>query len=80
MLSCRLAPVTATFSGRPPASTSRWCLLLAPTQLPPYEDAIAPSGLVKYAHGGTDPDHSDHRALRTAMQAVAVKDASGRWR
>jgi putative restriction endonuclease len=40
----------------------------APNQLPPYEDAIAPGGLVKYAYRGTDPNHSDNRALRTAMQ------------
>ncbi len=40
----------------------------APNQLPPYEDAIAPGGLVKYAYRGTDPGHSDNRALRTAMQ------------
>ena len=33
-----------------------------------YEDAIAPGGLVKYAYRGTDPNHSDNRALRTAMQ------------
>ncbi|WP_137159773.1 HNH endonuclease [Blastococcus sp. CCUG 61487] len=39
-----------------------------PSQLPPYEDAIAPGGLVKYAYRGTDPNHSDNRALRTAMQ------------
>src|SRR3954452_24172355 len=40
----------------------------APNQMPPYEDAIAPGGLVKYAYRGTDPNHSDNRALRTAMQ------------
>lgn len=40
----------------------------APNQMPPYEDAIAPGGLVKYAYRGTDPRHSDNRALRTAMQ------------
>ncbi|MBN1093332.1 HNH endonuclease [Blastococcus sp. TML/M2B] len=40
----------------------------APNQLPPYEDAIAPGGLVKYAYRGTDPDHSDNRALRRALQ------------
>ncbi|MFD2093999.1 HNH endonuclease [Blastococcus deserti] len=40
----------------------------APNQPPPYEDAIAPGGLVKYAYRGTDSNHSDNRALRTAMQ------------
>lgn len=40
----------------------------APNQLPPYEDAIAPGGLVKYAYRGTDPNHSDNRALRAAMK------------
>ncbi len=40
----------------------------APNQPPPYEDAIAPGGLVKYAYRGTDPNHSDNRALRAAMQ------------
>ncbi|HEY4630882.1 MAG TPA: hypothetical protein VIG96_06235, partial [Blastococcus sp.] len=40
----------------------------APNQMPPYEDAIAPGGLVKYAYRGTDPNHSDNRSLRTAMQ------------
>src|SRR3712207_2310237 len=40
----------------------------APNQMPPYEDAIAPGGLVQYAYRGTDPNRSDNRALRTAMQ------------
>jgi putative restriction endonuclease len=40
----------------------------APHQPPPYDDDIAPGGLVKYAYRGTDPDHSDNRALRTAMR------------
>ncbi|MDP9459861.1 MAG: HNH endonuclease [Actinomycetota bacterium] len=40
----------------------------APNQLPPYADDIAPGGLVKYAYRGTDPQHSDNRALRLAMQ------------
>ncbi|HEX2574786.1 MAG TPA: HNH endonuclease, partial [Aquihabitans sp.] len=39
----------------------------APNAPPPYEDAIAPGGLVRYAYRGTDPEHSDNRALRTAM-------------
>ena len=40
----------------------------ATDRMPPYEDAIAPGGLVKYAYRGTDPGHSDNRALRTAMR------------
>lgn len=40
----------------------------APNQLPPYQDDIATGGLIKYAYRGTDPNHSDNRALRTAMQ------------
>jgi putative restriction endonuclease len=40
----------------------------APNQLPPYEDDIATGGLIKYAHRGTDPNHSDNRALRAAMR------------
>jgi putative restriction endonuclease len=39
----------------------------APNQLPPYQDDIAVGGLIKYAYRGTDPGHSDNRALRTAM-------------
>lgn len=40
----------------------------APDQLPPYQDDIATGGLIRYAYRGTDPNHSDNRALRTAMQ------------
>lgn len=40
----------------------------APNQLPPYADDIAPGGLVTYAYRGTDPQHSDNRALRVAMK------------
>jgi putative restriction endonuclease len=40
----------------------------APNQPPPYEDDISSSGLVQYAYRGTDPQHSDNRALRVAMQ------------
>jgi putative restriction endonuclease len=39
----------------------------APNQLPPYEDDISAGGLVKYAYRGIDPQHSDNRALRTAL-------------
>jgi putative restriction endonuclease len=40
----------------------------APDQLPPYADDISAGGLVKYAYRGTDPNHSDNRALRAAMR------------
>lgn len=40
----------------------------APNQMPPYQDDIATGGLIKYAYRGTDPNHSDNRALRTAMR------------
>jgi putative restriction endonuclease len=40
----------------------------APNQMPPYQDDIATGGLIKYAYRGTDPEHSDNRALRIAMQ------------
>ncbi|WP_299959124.1 HNH endonuclease [uncultured Modestobacter sp.] len=40
----------------------------APNQMPPYQDDIAAGGLIKYAYRGTDSNHSDNRALRTAMQ------------
>ena len=40
----------------------------APNQMPPYEDDISTGGLVKYAYRGTDPQLSDNRALRVAMQ------------
>src|SRR3954467_13980399 len=40
----------------------------APNQPPPYEDDISAGGLVKYASRGTDPQHSDNRALRTALE------------
>lgn len=40
----------------------------APNQLPPYADDLAVGGYVKYAYRGTDPQHSDNRALRVAMR------------
>src|SRR3954468_9234050 len=40
----------------------------APNQLPPYQDDISTGGLLKYAYRGTDGNHSDNRALRTAMR------------
>lgn len=34
----------------------------------PYEDAVGPDGLIRYKYRGTDPDHSENRALRMAMR------------
>lgn len=38
-----------------------------PNRPPPYEDLIGDDGLVRYLYRGTDPEHSDNRALRQAM-------------
>lgn len=40
-----------------------------PDRQPPYADDIAADGLIRYKYRGTDPQHSDNRALRTAMAA-----------
>ena len=34
----------------------------------PYEDAVGPDGLIRYKYRGTDPEHSENRALRVAME------------
>lgn len=39
----------------------------APNEQPPYADALGPEGMVRYKYRGTDPNHSDNRALRQAM-------------
>jgi putative restriction endonuclease len=39
-----------------------------PNELPPYEDDLGVDGLVRYKYRGTDPNHSDNRALREAMR------------
>lgn len=39
-----------------------------PNELPPYEDDLGSDGLVRYKYRGTDPNHSDNRALRAAMR------------
>jgi len=39
-----------------------------PSELPPYEDDIGTDGFVRYKFRGTDPNHSDNRALREAMR------------
>lgn len=39
-----------------------------PSELPPYEDDLGADGMVRYKYRGTDPDHSDNRALREAMR------------
>lgn len=42
-----------------------------PSQPPPYADDLGADGLVRYKWRGTDPQHSDNRALRLAMQRGA---------
>ena len=34
----------------------------------PYDDAFGPNDLLRYRYRGTDPDHTDNRSLRFAMQ------------
>jgi len=36
----------------------------------PYEDAVGHDGLIRYKYRGTDPDHSENRALRAAMHGA----------
>lgn len=38
-----------------------------PNRPPPYEDLMGDDGFVRYRYRGTDPEHSDNRALREAM-------------
>jgi putative restriction endonuclease len=38
-----------------------------PDQPPPYEDDLGVDGYVRYKYRGTDPNHSDNRALREAL-------------
>lgn len=38
-----------------------------PGEPAPYEDAVGADGFLRYKYRGTDRDHSDNRALRTAM-------------
>lgn len=38
-----------------------------PDQPPPYEDDLGLDGYVRYKYRGTDPNHSDNRALREAL-------------
>lgn len=39
-----------------------------PNEPPPYADDLGADGLVRYKYRGTDPNHSDNRALREAMR------------
>src|SRR5947199_7130337 len=43
-----------------------------PNEMPPYEDDLGADGLVRYKYRGTDPNHSDNRALREAMTSRAT--------
>jgi putative restriction endonuclease len=38
-----------------------------PDEPPPYEDDLGLDGYVRYKYRGTDPNHSDNRALREAL-------------
>lgn len=38
-----------------------------PTKLPPYMDSTDGDGIIQYKYRGIDPNHSDNRALRQAM-------------
>lgn len=38
-----------------------------PGQVPPYDDGMASDGCPRYKYRGTNPEHSDNRALRAAM-------------
>jgi putative restriction endonuclease len=42
-----------------------------PDQPPPYEDDLGVDGYVRYKYRGTDPNHSDNRALREALTTHA---------
>ena len=39
-----------------------------PSKLPPYIDGTDTDGMIHYKYRGTDPNHSDNRALRVAME------------
>lgn len=42
-----------------------------PSQPPPYEDDLGSDGMVRYKYRGTDPQHSDNRALREAQRTAS---------
>lgn len=42
-----------------------------PNQPPPYEDDLGGDGMVRYKYRGTDPKHSDNRALRAAQESAS---------
>ena len=42
-----------------------------PSATPPYEDEVTAEGHIRYKWRGTDPNHSDNRALRRAMRQHA---------
>lgn len=55
-----------------------------PSELPPYADDLGADGLVRYKYRGSDPNHSDNRAMREAMKSERpliyfVGVASGRY-
>lgn len=42
-----------------------------PNEPPPYADDLGADGRIRYKYRGTDPQHSDNRALREAMRTQA---------
>lgn len=50
------------------AAVSVFTVYTRPGGTPPYEDAVGPDGLMRYAWRGTDPSHPDNRGLRRAME------------
>jgi putative restriction endonuclease len=44
-----------------------------PDQPPPYEDDLGLDGYVRYKYRGTDPNHSDNRALRTPFPTATPR-------
>jgi putative restriction endonuclease len=43
-------------------------LSIVTTTKSPYSDAVGSDGLLRYSYRGTDPQHSDNRGLRVAME------------
>lgn len=50
------------------AALSVFTVYTRPGSVPPYEDALGPDGLMRYAWRGTDPIHHENVGLRKAMQ------------
>ena len=50
------------------AALSVFTVYTSPGKTPPYEDALGPDGLMRYAWRGVDPLHYENVGLRRAMQ------------